>query len=93
MFIIYQEIEPKTSIEEVLKYFKKVLPETRAFKGNNSYHVCLENGNDNIIRTISRWESLEDYAKYREFRISKGSQLSKIADVNLVTYNKIQKEI
>ncbi len=89
--IIYQQIVPKNDKQEVLDYFKANLPQTRSFEGNIEVNLCLDPADD-TIRLITKWESLEDYAKYREFRKSLGGKLAEIADVPTMTHNHIEED-
>ncbi len=85
--IVYQEIKPLNSIDEVKKYFKDVLNDTRNFEGNIEVFVYEDQDNPGIVRLISKWESREHYSKYREFRASLGGQLAKIATIEVMTFN------
>ncbi len=93
MIIVYQEIKPKNNNEEVINYFKEVLSDTRAFNGNIEVQLYVDQEDGQTLRLISKWESREHYAKYREFRASLGGQLGKIADVVVMTYNELKEEI
>ncbi len=93
MIIIYQEIKPKNNNEEVINYFKEVLKDTRAFDGNIEVQLYLDQEDGKTLRLISKWESREHYAKYREFRASLGGQLGKIAEVIVMTYNELNEEV
>lgn len=84
--IIYQEIKPVNSVDEVLEYFKANINDTRNFKGNIEAIVCIDESRE-IVRLISKWESLKDYAEYRNFRESLGGQLAKIAKIEEMTYS------
>ncbi len=91
--IVYQEIKPKNSKEEVVQYFKDALIYTRAFDGNIEVQVYEDDADDSIVRLISKWESREHYAKYREYRASLGGQLAKIATIPVMTFNTLKEEI
>ncbi len=91
--VVYQEIKPKNSLEEVKAYFKDVLTDTRNFDGNIEVLLYEDKDNEGIVRLISKWESREHYAKYREFRASLGGQLAKIATVEVMTFNDLIEEI
>lgn len=90
--IIYQEIKPENSVEEVLDYFRKNIKDTRNFKGNIEVVVCVDESRE-IIRLISKWESLKDYSDYRSYRESLGSQLAKISKIEEMTYSDVIEEI
>ncbi len=93
MIIVYQEIKPLNEKQEVINYFKEVLADTRAFDGNIEVNVYEVEEDDSIVRLISKWESREHYAKYREFRASLGGQLAKIATVPVMTFNKLNEDV
>ncbi len=91
--VVYQEIKPLNAIEEVRAYFKDVLTDTRNFDGNIEVFMYEDQDNPGIVRLISKWESREHYAKYREFRASLGGQLAKIATIEVMTFNDLNKEV
>ncbi len=95
MIIVYQEIKPKpeNTNENVISYFKEVLGDTRAFDGNIEVKLYTDQEDGQTLRLISKWESREHYAKYREFRASLGGQLGKIAEVTVMTYNELNEEV
>ncbi|ORM34925.1 antibiotic biosynthesis monooxygenase [Williamsia sp. 1135] len=61
------------ALEEATAVFKRALNETRAFDGCESVEVLVDAQDPTRWVILERWASVEQDAKYREFRAGEGA--------------------
>jgi quinol monooxygenase YgiN len=61
------------ALEESKKFFKKILPETRAYPGCEGLDVYSNADDPTTIVFHERWQSKEQYQKYFAWRTGNGS--------------------
>jgi quinol monooxygenase YgiN len=59
-------------VEESLQFFKKILPETRAYQGCEGVDVYNNDDDPTNIIFYERWQSKQHYQKYFEWRTQSG---------------------
>ncbi len=79
------------SAEELKKYFKEILPDTRSFEGCQGVQLYESKESPTKMTIHSKWTSEEAQKKYMEWRIENGS-LEKLMPMlsehpNLQVYN------
>ena len=60
-------------VEETKAFFKKILPDTRAFAGCEGLDVLTNADDPTIFVFNERWQSQEHYQKYFAWRTENGS--------------------
>jgi quinol monooxygenase YgiN len=60
-------------VEEAREFFKKILPETRAYAGCEGLDVYSNADDPTNIVFYERWQSREHYQKYFSWRTGNGS--------------------
>jgi quinol monooxygenase YgiN len=81
----------KELVEELKKYFKEILPDTRSFEGCQGVQLYESQESPTKMTIHAKWTSEEAQKKYMEWRIDNGS-LEKIIPMlsehpNLQLYN------
>jgi quinol monooxygenase YgiN len=61
------------AVDDAKKLMKRVLNETRAFDGCESVEVLVDATDPAHWMIVERWASVEQDAKYREFRAGEGA--------------------
>jgi quinol monooxygenase YgiN len=59
-------------VEETLRLFKKILPDTRAYSGCEGVDVYNNADDPTNIFLFERWNSKEQYQKYSAWRMESG---------------------
>jgi len=79
------------SVDELKKYFKEILPDTRSFEGCQGVQLYESQESPTKMMIHSKWTSEDAQKKYMEWRIENGS-LEKLMPMlsehpNLQLYN------
>ena len=59
--------------EELVSYMREILPDTRAFEGNEGIDVCFDEEDSDLMVLVEKWSTPDDYHKYHEWRVSSGT--------------------
>lgn len=60
-------------LDEVVPFFKSILPDTRGFDGMEGIKICFNEDDPTNLYLIEQWESKEHYEKYHKWREDNGS--------------------
>jgi quinol monooxygenase YgiN len=60
------------AVEETKKFFKKILPDTRAYSGCEGLDAYSSEDDPTIFVFYERWQSKEHYQKYAAWRVETG---------------------
>ena len=60
-------------LDEVIPFFKSILPDTRGFEGMEGISVCFNEEDPTNMVLVEKWASKEAYEKYHHWREENGS--------------------
>ncbi len=66
------EIKPD-ALEEMKAYLREILPDTRAFEGNEGIGVYTDRENPTSMLYVEHWRTREDFDRYVAWRTETGA--------------------
>ena len=70
--VLFQMSAKKESLEELLKYFKEILAETRSYEGCQGVHLYQNKETPTKLTIHAKWVSEEAQKKYIAWRMETG---------------------
>ena len=70
--VLFQMSAKKESLEELIKYFKEILVETRSYEGCQGVHVYQNKESPTKLTIHAKWVSEEAQKKYITWRMEAG---------------------
>jgi len=72
IIILFNMTAKEESLEEIKKYFKEILPETRSFEGCQGVHLYTNMETPTKLIIHAKWTSEEAQKKYIKWRMETG---------------------
>jgi quinol monooxygenase YgiN len=71
--LLIAEVKVKSEqIDNMKSFMKEILPDTRSFTGNEGIDIYFDTEEKDMMVLIEKWQSVDDYHKYHEWRMSTG---------------------